>query len=142
MKEQKRFVKYGKLYYLVCGGKEENKMGKSEYKKLQSTPEEHNRSNLNNALDKLNQEEVSNKKKKKNSSVKKSNHKHEYEEVLVYYLYLKRWCLGKRCKICGKAQVTTIFLTEKVDNGYRMLSSEEVFEKYKDILPTVIIERG
>ena len=72
---------------------------------------------------------------------KKTSCNHNYEEVLVYYMPLKRWCLGEQCSKCGKVKIEKIFITEKIgDKEYRLVSSEEIFERYKDNLKTVFKE--
>lgn len=75
--------------------------------------------------------------KKKKSSVskskEKSKHKHEYisclliENVEIPYK-------AAYCKICGKIGDIKFGETEKTARGsYRMLNTEEVFEKYKGL---------
>lgn len=77
--------------------------------------------------------------KKKHSSTSKSDskskHKHDYsKECLLItaengYPYYARYC-----SVCGKIEDIHFFETEKIENGYcRMLSNDEVFEKYKDL---------
>lgn len=75
--------------------------------------------------------------KKKESSVSKSKvkskHKHEY----TYCLLVKdndRPYKAKYCKICGKIGDINFFETERTEDGYyRVLDTDEVFEKYKDL---------
>ena len=81
-------------------------------------------------------------KKKKPSTVSKSNekskHKHEYVDCL--FIYDNRPLKGQYCKICGKINNINIFETEPLrDSGLsKMLTKEEVYEKYKDLEQIVI----
>lgn len=77
-------------------------------------------------------------KKKKESSVSKSGskskHKHEYVECLfINHEKAKPYPnRGSYCKICGK--IGDIFFDTIVDNiGRRMMTDDEVWEKYKDL---------
>lgn len=81
--------------------------------------------------------------KKKKSSVSKSKmkskHRHIYEDCLLLEDNI-RLHKSTYCKICGKVGEVKFFETEKTDYGaYRMLNSEEVFEKYKS-LPQIHVE--
>lgn len=84
--------------------------------------------------------------KKKNSSVSKSqvktNHKHQYEDVLFVDKEYRHLHKGTCCSICGKIGDLKIRDTEKLEDGrYRALSCSEMEEKYKDSsLPRVEIE--
>lgn len=76
--------------------------------------------------------------KKKKSSVskskEKSRHKHEYIDCLLVEDNRKPH-KATYCKICGKIGDVKFCETEKTDHGtYRMLNTEEVFERYNDIL--------
>lgn len=68
----------------------------------------------------------------------KSNHKHEYEPVILRRSYdfmgkLECYSLGKICNECGKTKITYYFDTDKTDDGcIRILCDEELLEKYKD----------
>ena len=74
--------------------------------------------------------------KKKESSVSKSKvkskHKHKYVDcLLVENGYPHK---GTYCKICGKIGERSFFETERTENGFfRVLDTDEVFEKYKDL---------
>lgn len=75
--------------------------------------------------------------KKKESSVskskEKSKHKHEYVDCLLVennrYPHKATYC-----KICGKIGDRKFFEAERTEDGYyRILDTDEVFEKYKDL---------
>ena len=81
--------------------------------------------------------------KKKKSSVskskEKSKHKHEYMNCLLIDED-NRPHKAAYCKLCGKVSNIKFCDTEKTDRGtYRMLKSEDVFEKYKN-LPRIYIK--
>ena len=75
------------------------------------------------------------KKKGKNKPrVKKSNHKHDYYDVLVKSTVYGRphYSFGKQCIHCGKVEITNYFISEKTESGaFRMLFGNEILEKYK-----------
>ena len=75
--------------------------------------------------------------KKKESSVSKSKvkskHKHEYVDCLLVkdngHPYK-----AKYCKICGKIGERNFMEVERTEDGYfRILDTDEVFEKYKGL---------
>lgn len=75
--------------------------------------------------------------KKKESSVskskKKSKHKHEYVDCLFVkdngHPYKATYC-----KICGKIGERNFMEVEQTEDGYfRILDTDEVFEKYKGL---------
>ena len=74
--------------------------------------------------------------KKKDSSVSKSkvksNHKHQYEQcLLVCPSHVFR---ASYCTLCGKVRGIKFFETESIGHGLlRMLTSEEVLERYNDL---------
>lgn len=75
--------------------------------------------------------------KKKESSIskskKKSKHKHEYVNCLLVKDNDRPY-KATYCKICGKIGNINFFETERTENGYfRILDTDEVFEKYKDL---------
>lgn len=74
--------------------------------------------------------------KRKNKTVRKSDHKHEYEIVLIVYNYMDRdfYHKGEKCIICGKINNERMFEGIEIEgtNYTRMLTQEEVLEKYKD----------
>lgn len=73
-------------------------------------------------------------KKKRNSNVSKSrakaSHKHNKKECLL--INKERPYYASYCSICGKIHNWSV-PTVKDDIGYRMLESEEIFEKYKGL---------
>lgn len=77
--------------------------------------------------------------KKKESSVSKSKvkskHKHKYVDCLLTKdKDNDRPYKAKYCKICGKIGDIKFFETEQTEDGYyRVLDTDEVFEKYKDL---------
>lgn len=73
------------------------------------------------------------KKPSKSKSASKSNHKHQYEDCLLVDEE-NRPHKAQYCKICGKINNIKVFETERDDKGfYKMLTSDEVFQKYKDL---------
>lgn len=90
-----------------------------------------------------------NTKSNKSKSKKKADHKHNYKKCLLKFpmqnMYSGRneWliCVAGYCTICGKLNIGCIHETERDENGYnRMLTSDEILEKYKDDLPLFEIE--
>ena len=76
------------------------------------------------------------KKKESNTSKsnKKANHKHEFIDCLLIDEKHNNPHKSSYCKICGKIDGVCLLETEKTNSGYRkMLSNEEIFEKYKDL---------
>lgn len=89
---------------------------------------------MNNILD----NDIPKYKKKKNSSIskskEKSKHKHDYKDCLLIVKDRKIPCKAVYCTICGKINNCNVFETVPCENGYlRMLYSEEIYEKYKDL---------
>ena len=91
-------------------------------------------------MDNYFQEVPKHKKKAKHKPPKKSDHKHQYYDVLIHekkYVLGKMidcYYLGEKCSICSAWETTQIFLSEKMENGYsRMMSNERILEKYKDL---------
>lgn len=65
-------------------------------------------------------------------SFEKSKHKHEY--IMCLLLEQARPYPASYCKICGKIGNVAFGSTERLEDGrYRLLSDEEVFEKYKHL---------
>lgn len=67
---------------------------------------------------------------------KKSNHKHEYEDVAVYSACSRRefYHEAKRCKICGKIYTISFFVDhEEPPEGMRAFDSglEDMWSLYK-----------
>lgn len=72
---------------------------------------------------------------------KKSDHKHDYKEVLLRVTYSnpftgklnQRLHLGKKCSVCGLIKETKWFITESTGDGYsRELTYDEIIKKYPD----------
>lgn len=73
-------------------------------------------------------------KKKKNKMVKKSNHKHEYKQCLLYVDEIDDYVLADYCISCNK--VGNIYvISEKIEgsNLERGLTKKEKFKKYKNL---------
>lgn len=81
-------------------------------------------------------EQIPKYRKKKQSSVskaeRKSDHKHEYADCLLIDSE-NRPIKVQYCTICGKIIDVQFFETVRVEQGYRTLNSEEVYQKYKDL---------
>ena len=76
--------------------------------------------------------------KKKESSVskskEKSNHKHEYVDCLFIINKDNRPHKGTYCRICGKIGDISFFELEEFESRFwRLLDTDEIFEKYKDL---------
>ena len=73
------------------------------------------------------------KKSSKSKSASKSNHKHQYDDCLLVDKE-NHPHKAQYCKICGKINNVNVFETERIDGGfYRMLTFDEVFQKYKSL---------
>lgn len=73
------------------------------------------------------------KKPQKSKSANKSNHKHQYEDCMLVDEE-NHPHKAQYCKICGKINNVKVFETEEKNGGfYRMLTSYEVFQKYKNL---------
>lgn len=74
-------------------------------------------------------------KKRKHSSTSKakdkSNHKHEYIECL--FIENNKPYRGVYCSVCGKIGDIWFAETEPDDIGHRLLTNEEVLEKYNHL---------
>ena len=83
-----------------------------------------------------NENEIPKYKKKKNKTVKKSNHKHEYKECLVYVSDINGYFLCKYCVECNKVGNVTI-ITEKdeeLGEGHlQVMPNKKILKKYKDL---------
>lgn len=63
------------------------------------------------------------KKKKNNSSAKKrSDHKHQYEKIIVED-FLGGFCWGERCKICGRIVSNTLSNNSLDDFYYKYMNA-------------------
>lgn len=74
------------------------------------------------------------KKKKKKSS--QSDHKHNYEKVIVRDWFWSIW--HKRCKICGRMQMllgegNKDFTVRVSPAGLRFMTLQEIHEKFPDV---------
>lgn len=101
----------------------------------------------NNMIDNMidNQYKSTPYKKSKHSSTskshKKSNHRHNYEEVLIRTVYngiLNKpeysLHIGKRCSICGKISIVKYIITRKTEHGtYLMLDNNQILEMYPNL---------
>lgn len=73
------------------------------------------------------------KKPSKSKSANKSNHKHKYIDCLLVDDENRSY-KAEYCQICGKINNVKAFETERLDDGYfRMLTDNEVFHKYKGL---------
>lgn len=73
------------------------------------------------------------KKPSKSKSASKSDHKHQYDDCLLIDEE-NHPHKAQYCKICGKINNVNVFETEREDGGlYRMLTFDDVFQKYKDL---------
>lgn len=109
-------------------------MGKSDFKKMNCCDEIiDERAALDKFYDVAAQDQPSNGKKKTKAKPKKSNHKHDYQKVLIKYEGWDFLALGRQCKICGKLREDWFFL--KHPNGERLTSYEEAMKlaEYKDL---------
>ena len=100
-------------------------MGKADFKKIndrwRGEDEMHNRAALNNFYDKAAQDLPSTDKKKVKTKTKKSNHKHEYQKVLIKYEDFYSLGIGRLCNICGKLICDRIGITKKTPDEYKDL---------------------
>lgn len=74
------------------------------------------------------------KKKKKSSTSKSKNkakHAHQYKDCLIFENNKPH--KATYCTICGKLGDVKMFDTEPCGTGYRMLSAQEILEKYPHI---------
>ena len=73
------------------------------------------------------------KKPSKSKSSSKSDHKHQYDDCLLVDEE-NRPHKAEYCVICGKINNVKAFETERIDGGrFRMLTYDEVFQKYKSL---------
>lgn len=79
-------------------------------------------------------DEVPKYKKKVKKTVKKSKHKHIYKDCLFFVRSSNTYRKGEYCEVCGKIGDFNLLEGVKLDNRFsRMLSQEEILEKYKDL---------
>ena len=73
------------------------------------------------------------KKPSKSKSASKSDHKHQYDDCLLVDEE-NRPHKAEYCIICGKINNVKTFETKRLDGGhFRMLTYDEVFQKYKGL---------
>lgn len=72
---------------------------------------------------------VKKKESNKSKSKAKANHRHAYATCLLLAEGSDTPYLGSYCMQCGKIYNWTM-PTEKIEYGYRMLTKEEVYQKY------------
>ena len=73
------------------------------------------------------------KKTSKSKSENKSDHKHQYDDCLLVDAENRPY-KAKYCIICGKINNVKTFETDRFDGGlFRMLTYDEVFQKYKGL---------
>lgn len=83
-----------------------------------------------------NENEIPKYKKKKNKTVKKSSHKHEYKECLVYINEVNGYYLCEYCVKCNKVKELKLVSEkdETLGEGHlRLLSNKEMLKKYKNL---------
>lgn len=113
-------------------------MGKGDYRKVNECwdGEGGSRSSLNNFYGEAAQDKPSTGKKKVKEKPKKSNHKHDYEKVLINYEDWNGLCVGRICRICGKVVCDRTAVCLPTDNGYyRAIDDDELLQlpEYKDL---------
>lgn len=79
--------------------------------------------------------EIPYRKKKGSRKIKKSNHKHEYEEVIVTTDKHRFISKGRQCKVCNKTEEVGVFTEKEEGRHYtRMLNDlEEIKELYPEM---------
>ena len=83
-----------------------------------------------------NENEIPKYKKKKNKTVKKSSHKHEYKECLVYVDEMNSYCLCEYCVKCNKVKGVKLISEkdEELGSGHlRLMSNKDILKKYKNL---------
>ena len=83
-----------------------------------------------------NENEIPKYKKKKNKTVKKSGHKHEYKECLVYVDEVNGYFLCEYCVKCNKVIGVKLISEEDKESGeghLRLMSNKEILKKYKNL---------
>ena len=83
-----------------------------------------------------NENEIPKYKKKKNKTVKKSGHKHEYKECLVYVNDINSYFLCEYCIECNKVKEVTMITENDEELGewhLRPMSNKEILKKYKNL---------
>lgn len=115
-------------------------MGKSDFKKINDRwcgeAEMNNRAALDEFYAEAAQNNPSTGKKKVKEKAKKSNHKHDYEKVLINYDDWHGLCVGRICRICGKLVCDRTAICLPTNNGYyRAIDDDELLKlpEYKDL---------
>ena len=108
-------------------------MGKADYKKINDRwcgdAEMNNRAGLDKFYDEAAQNQPSTGKKQKKKSVKKSDHKHDYEKVLIDYDDWNGLCVGRVCNICGKIVCDRTAIAVRTPNDYyRTIGDDELLQ--------------
>ena len=83
-----------------------------------------------------NENEIPKYKKKKNKTVKKSSHKHEYKECLVYVDEINGYFLCEYCIKCNKVKGVKLITENDEELGewyLRPMSNKEILKKYKNL---------
>lgn len=83
-----------------------------------------------------NENEIPKYKKKKNKTVKKSSHKHEYKECLVYVDEVNGYCLCEYCVKCNKVKEVKLVSEKDKELGeghLRLMSNKDILKKYKNL---------
>lgn len=112
-------------------------MGKSDFKKMNGWDEIiDERAALNKFYDTAAQDQPSNGKKRTKVKPKKSNHKHDYEKVLINYDDWHGLCVGRICRVCGKLVCDRTAICLRTNEGhYRAIDDDELLKlsEYKDL---------
>lgn len=108
-------------------------MGKADFKKINDRwcgeEEMNNRTNLDEFYSEAAQNQPSTGKKQKKKSVKKSDHKHDYEKVLIDYEDWNGLCIGRECRICGKLICDRTAICVHTPNDYfRQIEDDELLQ--------------
>lgn len=83
-----------------------------------------------------NENEIPKYKKKKNKTVKKSSHKHEYKECIVYVSEINGYCLCEYCVKCNKVKEVKLVSEKDKELGeghLRLMSNKDILKKYKNL---------
>ena len=106
-------------------------MGKGDYRKVNECwdGEGGSRSSLDNFYAEAAQNKPSTGKKRVKEKPKKSNHKHDYEKVLIDYDDWNGLCVGRECRICGKLICDRTAICVRTPNDYyRQIGDDELLQ--------------
>ncbi len=111
--------------------------GKGDYKKVNNENDVVKSRPLENKFFENNNEICNGTQKAKTKSNKRSNHKHDYEPIILFNnAFSHIYSLGYRCKICSKIKEDKIlFAKERNKDGFRyvrVMEIEEIKETYPD----------